>query len=78
MTKLMDVLGKMKEMKPRGQDISKFMDAMSQTGKQCLESVFGGSDQSQTPGTDQTDPSANANAPAAGGQPAVNAGAPPQ
>jgi hypothetical protein len=73
-TKLMDVLNKMKAMKPRGQDISKYMDAMGQTCKQCIESVFGGSDQTQVAGSDQAN--ASTNAPAAGGQAGTNAGAP--
>lgn len=72
--KLLDVLNKMKAMKPRGQDISKYMDAMSQTCKQCIESVFGGGDQTQVAGSDQAN--ASTNAPAAGGQAGTNAGAP--
>jgi len=72
--KLMKVIQGMSDMKPRGQDISKYMDAMSQTAKDCLKQVFGGGDQTQTAGTDQSDQATNA--PAAGGQPGANAGAP--
>jgi hypothetical protein len=80
-TKLLKVLQSMKEMTPRGQDISKYMDAMTQTTKDCVKQVFGGADQSQTPGTDTADtatnPGGGPSAPAAGGQPGANAGAPP-
>lgn len=78
--KLLKVLQQMSDMKPNGQDVSKYMQAMSQTAKDCIKSVYGGGDQTQdaSASADMGDSGAAAGAqpPAAGGQPGANAGAP--
>lgn len=40
--KLFSIFDKMKAMRPGGKDISKYMDAMAQTLKDCSKEVFGG------------------------------------
>ena len=75
--KLLKVLQQMGDMKPRGQDITKYMKSMSDTAKDCIKAVYGGKGVPQAPGTDSSQ-STTPQPPNAGGQPGTSAGAPPE
>lgn len=50
-TKLLTVLDKLGEMKPRGLDVTKYTKAMAQVMKDCMKQVFTGGKKGQLPGS---------------------------
>lgn len=76
--KLKKVLQQMKELQPNGQDVSKYMDAMDSTLMDCVTHVFGGADQTQTPGADTATTAAAPPAPPPPPQGATQGGPPAQ